>query len=439
MTATARDASDWDEEPAPSYRPVFATALTAALCVFAAFGGWAMYARLDGAVTTQGVVLAESRRKTVENLEGGILSRLLVQAGDRVEAGQEVALLDVTQEREQLARLAAQREGLAFDIWRLEAETRAADRLDPAAAPPQAAAREDRIADQIALFDARRAAHLSQIASLQRQTEALSAQAKAAEGQARAAERQIESWRAERANTAALVERGAAPAQKLRELDRAVAVLEGDRDEQHGLAAAMRGDMARAEADIATLREQRQADAGGILAEARRGLAGVEAQIRGIEDVLRRRTLRAPQAGLVVDIPNVTPGSVIGSGTPVMEIVPEDDALVVQIRLPPDAIDTVYPGRPAKVRLTAYRRATAPVIAGEVTYVSADLLEDPRDGARYFDARVTLDEAALAAHADVSVTPGMPVEVAVQTGERRAGDYLLEPVLRHLRRAMREE
>lgn len=154
-------------------------------------------------------------------------------------------------------------------------------------------------------------------------------------------------------------------------------MLEGDRDEQHGLAAAMRGDMARAEADIATLREQRQADAGGTLAEARRGLAGVEAQIRGIEDVLRRRTLRAPQAGLVVDIPNVTPGSVIGSGTPVMEIVPEDDALVVQTRLPPEAIDTVYPGRPAKVWLTAYRRATAPVIAGEVTYVSADLLEDP--------------------------------------------------------------
>lgn len=432
-------AIDWDDdEPAQSYWPVFLTALIAAACVFGAIGGWAMYARLDGAVMSQGVVLAESRRKTVENLEGGILSELLVKAGDRVAAGQEVARLDTTQEREQLAQLAAQSEGLAFDVWRLEAETRGADRLDPADAPA-AADREARAADGVALFDARRAAHLAQIDSLRRQIEALAAQARASDGQAAAAERQIASFAEERANTEALVARGAAPGQKLRELDRAIAVLEGDRDEARGLAASAREDMARAEADIVTLREQRQAEAGQALAETRRNLASAQAQARGVEDVLRRRSLRAPQAGLVVDIPAVTPGAVIGSGAPVMEIVPEGDLLVIQTRLPPEAIDTVHAGRPARVFLTAYRRATAPVVNGVVSYVSADLLEDPRDGSQYFDVRVTLDDQALAEHPGVTITPGMPVEVAITTAERRAGDYLLEPVLGHLRRAMREE
>ena len=101
----------------------------------ATFGGWAMYARLDSAVTTQGVLLAESQKKTVNHLEGGILDKLLVQAGDRVTEGQVVALLDATQVRAQLAQLESQRKASSFDIWRLEAEEANAAALDPATAP----------------------------------------------------------------------------------------------------------------------------------------------------------------------------------------------------------------------------------------------------------------------------------------------------------------
>lgn len=86
----------WEDDAPQSYRQVFTTALALIFSIGSAFVGWAMYARLDGAVVTQGVVLAESQRKTVENLEGGILSDLLVRAGDRVAAGQPVAQLDVT-------------------------------------------------------------------------------------------------------------------------------------------------------------------------------------------------------------------------------------------------------------------------------------------------------------------------------------------------------
>jgi HlyD family secretion protein len=79
------------------------------------------------------------------------------------------------------------------------------------------------------------------------------------------------------------------------------------------------------------------------------------------------------------------------------------------------------------------------VVDGEVTYVSADLLEDERDGSPYFEARVAIDPASLAEHPDIALSPGMPVEVAIRVGERRAGDYLLEPILRHMSRAFREE
>lgn len=419
----------------PAYRPVFLTAMAMILFLFCTVGGWGVYARLDGAVVTQGVVLAESKRKTVENLEGGILAALLVAPGDRVTAGQPVAQLATVQEKELLAQLESERLALMFDIWRLEAEAEGRS-LEPRSAPAPDAARR---AAATALHAARLALHDGQIASMMRQADHLSAQARANRAQALASERQIDSWKEELANTQTLVETGAATRQKLREIGRAISVLEGERDEYAALGDANDRDRARVLAEAAALRRQRVAEAAELLAHSRRNLPVVEAQIRANQDILDRRTLRAPQDGLVVDIPIVTPGAVIGSGAIVMEILPDADALVIQTRLAPEAIDTVHVGRHARVRLTAYRRATAPTINGVVTYVSADLLEDPRDGSRYFEARVTLNPAELDGKPDVALTAGMPVEVAIQTGERRAGDYLLEPILRHLRKAMRDE
>lgn len=433
------DAFDPDA-PGHDVRPVFWTALAVIACLVVTFGGWGTYARLDSAVVTHGMLLAESERKTVEHLEGGILRRLLVKSGDRVAAGQVVALLDATQTEAQLAQLAASSRALALRIWRLAVEEEGATRLDPATAPAiggdEAPAQ---VGAEARLFDARLRAHVGQIASLRRRIDQLAAQERAAAAQAAAAGRQLALWQDERASSATLVEKGATPRQKLLELDRMIALLEGDRAEQQGLAAAAREDMARARTDIGTLGQQRLADVGEALSEARRQLAEVTSQIRGAEDVLDRRKLRAPQAGVVVHINTVSPGAVVGSGVPVMEIVPDEDRLVAEIHLPTDAIDTVHTGRPAKVKLSAYKRASAPSLDGEVIYVSADVLTDERDGSEYYDAKVSLDPSTLRGLDQVTLTPGMPVEVAIRTGERRAADYFLEPILRHFGRALREE
>lgn len=426
--------------PGHDVRPVFLTALGVIGCLVLTFGGWGMYAHLDSAVVAHGSLLAESERKTVEHLEGGILRQLLVKSGDRVEAGQVVALLDATQTEAQLSQLQASSRALTLRIWRLAAEEAGATTLDPATAPDiggdDAAAQ---VAAEVRLFDARLRAHVGQIASLRRQIDQLAAQESAATAQSGSAARQLVLWQDERESSATLVQKGATPRRKLLELDRNIALLEGDRDEQTSLAAAAREDMARARTDIETLGQQRLADVGEVLSESRRQLAEVTGQIRGSEDVLERRKLRAPQAGLVVHINTVSPGAVVGSGAPVMEIVPDQDRLVAEVHLPTDAIDTVHVGRHAKVKLSAYKRAKAPTLEGEVIYVSADVLTDERDGSEYYDAKVSLDRSTLKGLDEVTLTPGMPVEVAIRTGERRAADYFLEPILRHFGRALREE
>lgn len=429
------------DEPLPSYRAVFVAAMALVGCLATTLLGWGMFARLDSAVVAHGVLYAESQRKTVEHLEGGILRTLTVKDGDRVQEGEIVALLDSTQIEAQLAQLHADELALTYEIWRLEAEYAGAVTLDAATAPQEPAdGRDAQIAAQTSLFGVRLRAHQGQVAAQERQVDQLAAEAEANAARARSAAEQLASWQDERAKAASLVEKGATPAQKLREIDRNIALVEGDLGEARGLATAAAEQIARTRVDIETLRQQRLVEAGEKLAEDRRRLAEVASQTRAALDVLDRHRLRAPQSGVVVHIATVTPGAIVGSGVPLMEIIPDGDRLIAEARLDPDTIDTVHVGRKARVRLTAYKRAKAPTVIGEVIYVSADLLEDQRDGSTYFEARVALDPDEVAAlDHDTVLTAGMPVEVAIQTGERRAGDYFLEPLFRHFHRALREE
>ncbi len=452
----------WDQDGLRPYGHIVAAALVIAICFLGALAGWGMFARLDAAVVTYGVLHADSERKSVEHLEGGILAELLVRAGDRVEEGQVVARLDATQTRERLAQLEAELDAASFAIWRLEAEA-AGTAPDPKTAPQvhsssrlpspepdaleagdgdrpaeESRLREARIAAELALHDARLGAHGSQVVALDRQIDQLRAEIEASSARVRAASRQLALWQEERDQVAALVSKGAAPRQRLLEFDRAVAQIEGERDEHAGIAEAARQEIARAESDIRSLRQQRRVEIVSSLVEHRKNVESIEAQIRAGKDSLARHQLRAPQAGKVVQIVTVTPGAVIGPGEPLMSILPENDELVALTQLPPSAIDSVRVGGPAEVRLSAYKRADAPLIPGVVSYVSADALTDD-NGETYFEARVVLDPEALAEHEEVAVTAGMPVDVSIVIGERRAGDYLLEPILRHLRRAFREE
>lgn len=429
-----------EDEASLSYRPVFVTALAVMACLTVAGLGWGMFAHLDAAVVSHGVLLAESERKTVEHLEAGILDQLLVKPGDHVDEGQIVATLDATQPREQLAKLRADWLGLTFEIWRLAAEVAGATALDPTTAPevPEPE-RSAGIAAQQGLFDARLRAHVGQIDSLRRQIDNLQGQIAANEAQVRSAEQQLKLWTEERASTASLVDKGATPKQKLLELDRTIASLTGDRDEYRGLVDAAQQDIARARADIETLVQQRLAESGQKLSDDRRAVAGLASQMRAAGDVLERHNLRAPQSGFVVDIKTKTPGAVIATGAPVMDIVPDHDRLVVQTKVQPDNIDTVHQGRPAKIRLTAYPRAISPVVTGEVIFVSADMLTDERDGSAYFDARISIDPESLQQLPGIAISAGMPVEVSIETGERRAGDYILAPLLRRIHHTFREE
>jgi HlyD family type I secretion membrane fusion protein len=152
-----------------------------------------------------------------------------------------------------------------------------------------------------------------------------------------------------------------------------------------------------------------------------------------------RNVIVAPQDGTIVALKVFTVGGVVGPGQALMDIVPSHDSLVVEAKVKPADIESVRKGLAARVRLTAYKRSNVSSIKGQVVRVSADQLVDPRSGEPYFSSRIKVDAKALAALEGVQLQPGMPAEVMIVTGERRAIDYFIAPLSDRMRRAFREQ
>lgn len=425
----------------PSLRALVISATAVMLAFVGAVAGWSLYARLDNAAIATGQVVVNSHRKTVQHLEGGILRVLLVKEGDVVKAGQAVALLDSTQSDAQLGQLESQQVGVLAKLARLRAEQQdrrgfqfPEDLLGRSGDPIVA----DALQTQRKLFDTRWRAYDSSAEVVGKRIEQLKEQIAAAESQLVTVSRRLQLTEEEERSVSYLLELGYERRPRFLELQRAIEELKGRASDLRGTVAQARQAIASAQAEKANLGDTRQADIARELEEARAMEVDLDDRIRAARDVRQRREITSPQDGVVVDLRLITPGGVLGSGQPLMDIVPLEDELIVEARVLPTDIEAVHSGLPAMVNLLSYKSATTPPIEGEVTYVSADMLTDQRTGDSYFLSRVRLAPESLARASDVVPSPGMPATVLIVTGKRRAIDYFLEPLTQRMRGAFRE-
>src|SRR5262249_6381302 len=144
-------------------------------------------------------------------------------------------------------------------------------------------------------------------------------------------------------------------------------------------------------------------------------------------------------AGVVANLRVFTVGGVIRPGDPILDIVPRDETMVVDVRVGPTDIDIVEVGMQAEVRLTAFRQRVMPLLLGRVTYVAADGASDPRAEPRadgrddqraspFYRATVVIDPEEVRRLEHVTLTAGMPAEVLILAGERTMLSYLTQPL-----------
>jgi HlyD family type I secretion membrane fusion protein len=429
----------------PQGPPVRGLILTGALIIALFFGGlgaWAARAPLASAALAPGLVAVESNRKTVQHLEGGIISALLVRNGDRVRQGQVLLRLDPVESRAEFEQLEGRRLALLAQRARLIAERDAAPDL---VLTPELAGREaepqvaELLAGQRRILAARNEVAEGQAAVLQQRIGQYEAEIVSLEAQAASGREQLKLISEELKGVAELFRKGLEKKARLLALEREAARLQGLQGDYAGRVTRARQGIAQTEMEMLAQRQERDAETVSDLRESEVELAEISERRRIAEARLTRTEITAPQDGIVLNLHYFTAGGVVEPGAPILDIVPEAERLVIDAQLDPVNIDEVHPGLTAQLRLTAFKQRITPVLPGRVTQVSADALSDERTGRRYYTARIEIDPAELERFGAAKLYPGMPVDVMIETGRRTALEYLLTPVSESFARAFREE
>lgn len=412
------------------------------LVAFGGFGTWAVTAKLAVAVVAPGSVSIESFKRTVQHLEGGIVREILVEDGDRVEAGEPLIVLSDTQARAQLDIARSQ-----YLINRaMEVRLLAEQKGDEELAFPEELTESGRdrvqevLAVQRSLFASRRQSLNGTLASLDEQANQMREQVAGLEAQVDVSERRIRSLRGEAEDFRSLFREGLGDNQRLRELERLILQNEGQVAQNRSEIASLKSRISENAMKKELQRQEFQSEVGEQLRNAQSNIAEAEERITSLTDQVQRTTITSPASGTVVGLKVHTRGAVIRPGDPVMDIVPSGDGFVVEARVPNRDIDHIYIGQPANIRFSAFNQRLTNEIDGEVIHVSADSFEDEATGQMYYKARVRVtEEGKKDMNERMQLLSGMPAEVMIRTGERTFASYIAKPISDMLARAMQEE
>jgi HlyD family secretion protein len=225
---------------------------------------------------------------------------------------------------------------------------------------------------------------------------------------------------------------------RLTSLQRETARLDGERSQLIGAVAQAKGKIAEIQLQMIQIDQDLRTEVGKDLIDTRSKLAELAERKTAAVDQLNRTEIRAPQSGRVHELTVHTVGGVIGPGEQIMLIVPDTDALAVEVKIAPRDIEQVYVGQTASMRFAAFNQKTTPELQGDVSMVSPDLTQDQRTGASYYTVRITLTPEQVVKLGTSKLVPGMPVEVFIQTSERTVLSYLTRPLMEQAERAFRE-
>jgi HlyD family secretion protein len=419
-------------------RPL-AMGCTAAVLLVVGVGGWAAITEISGAVIAAGKLVVDSNVKKVQHPTGGVVGELLAKDGDRVRQGDVVVRLDGTQARTSLAIVTKALDEMETRRARLVAERDGADKVT---FPADLVARESEpdvaqaMQSEQRLFELRRAARDGQKAQLAEQVDQLRQQIAGTDEQIAAKIKEVDWNRQELDGVRGLWKQNLVPFSRVTTLERDAARLQGERGALAASVAQAKGRIAEIQLKILQIDEDLRTEVGKELAEIRARRAELSERRVAAEDQLKRIDLVAPQDGKVFQRSVHTVGGVVQAGEAVMLIVPEDDSLVVEARVPAHEIDQVRLGQKAVLHFSAFQRTT-PELDGEVVQVAADATQDERTGEHHYVARIRVADGELARLDGAALRAGMPVEVFIQTEPRTVASFLVKPLGDQVARAFR--
>ncbi len=348
---------------------------------------WASRAEIDEVTKGQGRVIPSSSMQTIQNLEGGIVAELLVKEGERVEVGQILVRIDDTQTSSMYRENLAKSQAYTARLARLDAESKNKGEIT---FPDKILEdRKDLLDRETSLFEKRKKERNEQTTTMERSLKLASE---------------------ELTMTIPLVQKGVISKVEQLRLERDVNEIEGKLKELVG---------------------GFQQDALERYNETKAEQEGLNEAMEGREDRVKRALVRSPVAGTVNKVYVSTVGGVIQPGESIVDIVPNDDALVVEAKISPSDIAFLRPGQDVVLKFTAYDFSIYGGLTGQVLHISADTIRDEIDKKHYYMIKVKNTGGKLEIGGkELPIIPGMVAEVDILTGRRTVLQYLTKPLHR---------
>ena len=409
--------------------------------VFGGFGTWAAFAPLSSAAIAPGIVVVDSNRKSVQHLEGGVIREILVRDGDLVEQDQVLLRLDGASVRAAMAALQpmvqtnrAYRARLLAERDDLPAIEFPADLVQAASDPLT----EQILAGQRRIFMTRRNALTGEVELNANRLAQSHHRLDGLQQRQIVKEKELLLLKDELAGQHALFDKGYttkkvlnATERSLRQLETEIADIDSKIDEARRL-------IERYELEGHQIGKNFVEQVENELYKVEQEAYELTQRMRAVQDQYARLDIRAPVAGVVVNMAAHTVGGVVAAGSRILDIVPRNDRLLVEAQVQPADIDGVRPGLHADIRFPAFERMNMPHITGHVTVVSADRIVNDQTGSGHFLVRAEVDDGQLAKVGELALVPGMPAQVIINKGEGTLLGYLTAPLARLFWTAFRE-
>ena len=396
---------------------------------------WAYYSTLDEVTRGSGRVIPSSHVQVVQNLEGGIVSAILVQEGDQVNKGQVLLRIDDTRFASSYRESQVTSATLQAKIARLTAESQGKSFKLPR---NLTSAQTEPFGNEQALAQSRQQELQTQIEVLKQQITQKQQEIKELSSRQQQLQQSYELAQKELNITEPLVKKGVMSEVDLLRLEREVssikAELEGARLRIPRAEAAVTEAERKIEELQVSFRTQALRDLNDIKAESSR----LTESKRALEDRVIRTAVRSPVKGTVKRLKVTTIGGVVQPGMDLVEIVPSEDTLLIEAQIRPADIAFLHPGQSAMVKFTAYDFSIFGGLRASLEHISADTITNER-GESFFLIRLRTERNYLGTKANfLPIISGMTVNVDILTGRKTLLDYLLKPIKKAQEKALRE-
>lgn len=408
---------------------------------------WAALAPLDEGVPAQGVVSIDTKRKLVQHLSGGIVKEVRVKEGQLVKTGDVLLTLDNAAAKARYEEVRQKYVGDRALENRLLAEQTGAKSIqfhEYLQKNRDDILVQQHMHNQEMLLNSRRAALSADLQIIEESIHGQEAQILGLSGVLDSRRTQLVLINAQLTGIKELTQEGYAPQNQQRDLEVRIAQLTGD-------IADSQSSMLKAKHSIAELRqrsllrkEENRKEVDTQMSQVRMEVDVNADKLKSLSDDLDRMEIRSPVDGQVVGLQFQTIGSVIQSGQKILDVVPLDEGLLLEVKVAPHLIDRLHAGQDADIRFASFANSPQLAVEGQVQSISKDLLTEPnmnpsQPGASYYLARVTVTPKGLKTLDGRILQSGMPAQVIIKTGERTLLTYLLHPFMKRMSASLKEE